>query len=31
MIILGEGLDNSVGLGEGIVDEDLEDCVNLKR
>lgn len=31
MIILGEGLDNSVGLGEGIVDEDLEDRVNLKR
>lgn len=31
MIILGEGLDNSVGLGEGIVDEDLEDRVNFKR
>lgn len=31
IIILGEGLDNSVGSGEGTADEDSEDRANSKR
>lgn len=31
MTILGEGLDNSVGSGEGTADEDSEDRANSKR